>query len=352
MNVDATQWNYFDSPTWNCNAAGTTTIDSNAGTVTSTSCALGTLDVTNGVSQTTGGSTVMVVRLQGLTVTNGHLIQLKGDKPIVFLVAGNVVIDTGGMIDASANGATAGPGGSIATQCTGSTGGSASSKSIGGGGGGFGTAGGYGAKVDGSSGSAGGAVSAITNLQPLRGGCSGGAGGGSDAGAGGGAFEISASGTITIGHSGDTATTTGTLSAAGGYSLGATGTNSGSGGAGSGGGILLVSPATTAFGTSGAVRVHGGGSGSGRGINSNGKNGTNGHTADNTAAAGGAAPDINGAAGVKGGLCAGNGCSVASAVGANGTHAAAGPNLDGSGGGGGGGRVQTITAAATPLVCN
>src|SRR5258708_11023551 len=133
----------------------------------------------------------MVVRLRGLTVTNGHVVKLQGDKPIVLLVAGNVLVDLGGKIDAGAVGTAAGPGGSIAASCSGSTGGNGTtgSNGKGGGGGGFGTAGGAG----GNSGGAAGAVSAGTNLQPLRGGCSGGIASGA-AGAGAGAFEISASG--------------------------------------------------------------------------------------------------------------------------------------------------------------
>src|SRR3954454_5909993 len=70
VNVNATQWaaNFMSSPTWNCNAAGPPTMDTAAGTVTSTSCNLCTLDISNNVAQTTGGPNVMVVRLRGLTV--------------------------------------------------------------------------------------------------------------------------------------------------------------------------------------------------------------------------------------------------------------------------------------------
>src|SRR5437879_4769865 len=72
VNVDATQSaaRFLTSPIWNCNAAGTTTIDSAAGTITSTSCTLGTLDLTNNVAQLGGGPNVLVVRLRGLTISN------------------------------------------------------------------------------------------------------------------------------------------------------------------------------------------------------------------------------------------------------------------------------------------
>jgi hypothetical protein len=142
VNVDATQWAtlFKASPTWNCSAAGTTTVDSTAGAITGDNCGgTATADVTNNVTQS-GGPNVMVVRLKGLTVTNNHVIKLTGNKPIIFLVAGNVVVDSGGKIDAGASGTTAGPGGNLAANCAGSTGASASASDTGAGGGGFGTA--------------------------------------------------------------------------------------------------------------------------------------------------------------------------------------------------------------------
>ena len=350
VNVDVTQWvtKFAASPIWNCNASGTTTVDSNAGTVTSTSCSLGTVDVTNNVAQSvSGGPSVMVVRLQGLTVTSGHVLALKGDKPVVLLVAGDVVVDLGGRIDAGATGKSAGPGGSLSASCAGSTGTSESGMQWGGGGGGFGTAGGRGGKSSGS-GAAAGTASTGANLQPLRGGCGGGTGGAGAgaAGAAGGAFEISASGTITIGTGSNPAI----LSAAGGGSPAVTtGQNVGSGGGGSGGGILLVSPVVASFGSGGVARVHGGASGGSEGCSCNPEtsadNGQDGHSADNTAATGGRSADVNAAAGANGGLCAGAGCANASASGANGAAAQA-PN-SGSGGGGGGGRIQVIASSAT-----
>ena len=115
-NVNATQWSYASSPSWSCTAAGTTTIDSTGTTgacpaVTGDTCGgTATLDCTNSVTQTTSGAQpVMVVRLSGLTVTGGHVLHLVGDKPIVLLVAGNVTVDSGGRIDASAAGVTPGP---------------------------------------------------------------------------------------------------------------------------------------------------------------------------------------------------------------------------------------------------
>ncbi len=349
VNVDATQWDFDASPTWNCSAAGTTTIDSAAGTVTSTSCSLGALDVSNGVAQLdTTGSPVMVVRLRGLTVSGGHVFKIVGDKPVVFLVAGDVLIDTGGTLDAGAAGTTAGAGGDLAAQCTTSAGAAATATTNGGGGGGFGTPGGFGANLTGASDAAGGVASSDTDLVPLRGGCPGGTGGSGAgaAGAGGGAFEISASGAITIGTGSNPAV----LSAAGGGSPAVMkGQNVGSGGGGSGGGILLVSPVPAVFGSGGAARAHGGATGASQGCacapNKTANDGADGHSADDTAAAGGKSIDVNAATGANGGQCSGVLCQTSSASGANGT--AARVPASASGGGGGGGRIVVTTMPAS-----
>src|SRR5207237_1056392 len=102
-----------------------------------------------------------------------------GNEPVIFLVNGNVSVDTGGNIDSSASGTTAGAGGSLSSVC----GTTASSTGVGhdgvlgggngsaGGGGGFGTAGGKGGDetTDGFAGGAAGPASAGATLQPLRG---------------------------------------------------------------------------------------------------------------------------------------------------------------------------------------
>jgi hypothetical protein len=354
VNVNAAQWDFAASPIWSCTTSATTTITANpsGASLTGDDCGgSATLaDVSNDYAQTAGGPSVLVIRLNGLTLTGGHKIELAGTEPVIFMVNGDVTIDSAGAIDASASGATPGPGGD-SSACGGSTGTNSAETATGGGGGSFGTAGGYGANSSGGNGSAAGAVAASLDLQPLRGGCAGGTGGGSTAnpgGAGGGAFEISASGTITIG-----ATSAAYLSAAGGYSPGASTsvTSNGSGGAGSGGGVLLASPVAATFGSGSVARAHGGGSGSGRGLSTNSNAGSNGSTTTNTPAAGGAAPDIGGAAGATGGLCAGTGTTcTTTATGSNGSNTAV-PPPDGSGGGGGGGSVQVIAAPAT-VSCN
>jgi cysteine-rich repeat protein len=351
-NIDTSAYVFTTSPIWTCNAAGTTTVDSSAGTVTSTSCALGTLDISNGagnigIPQLTGGPNVMVIRLRGLTVSNNHVFKLQGNKPIVFLVSGNVVVDTGGKIDAGATTTTAGPGGNTASVCTGLTGGNGTVNSDGGGagGGGFGTVGGNGGQGSNNNDfGAAGSVSTDATLKPLRGGCAGGTGGGSNnsaGGAGGGAVQISASGTITIG----TAANVANVSANGGAGK-AQPTNSGctgdgGDGGGSGGAILLEASATPVFGTNGAARAHGGGGGGGTECLSSNA-GADGHQVDDTKAAGGSG-DL-GANGGAGGLCRGNSCST-TATGTTGTNSIGG----GGGGGGGGGRVVARSVVASPV---
>jgi hypothetical protein len=295
---------------------------------------------TNNVAQLDAtGPNVMVVRLSGLTVSNSHLIKLTGTKPIIFLVNGNVLVDSNGKIDAGAAGTTPGAGGSIAGQCIGQTGGSNAIVKDGGGGGGFGTAGGAG-----GDGPAAGAISSDSDLQPLRGGCSGGAGGNGtiSGGAGGGAVQITASGTITIG----TAANVATVSAAGGGGRGVTTNNTGAGGGGSGGAILLEAPATPVLGTNGATRAHGGGGGEGS-SNQNGSAGADGSLSSNTAASGGSG--ASGGDGAGGGLCAGNNCATATADGLSGLQGSS-TSVGYGGGGGGGGRIQ-IVQHGTPGQC-
>src|SRR4029077_5681066 len=120
----------------NCSSSGTTTINSATGAVSGDTCGgSGTLDASHNVAQSaSGGPSVFVVRLRGLVVTNNHVLKLTGDKPVIFLVSGNVLVDSGGAIDAGATGTTAGPGGSIAGNCGGSTGANGTSGTMGAGG--------------------------------------------------------------------------------------------------------------------------------------------------------------------------------------------------------------------------
>lgn len=344
-NVDSNTWSdYASAPIWNCTAAGTTDVNSTTGQVRSTSCTLQsgyslntwvTLATSaNNVAQQGGGPNVMVVRLRGLTVSGGHVVNLQGDKPIIFLVDGNVLADGGGRISADASFTTAGPGGSIAAYC--GTGGNGSSSTRGGGGGGFGQAGSQG----GLTGGAGGAASGDLDLVPLRGGCSGGTGGSADAGgAGGGAVQISASGSITVGTGSNAAH----ISAAGGGGQGGVGGNGeGGGGGGSGGAVLLEATSAPIIGSMAGVRAHAGSGGEGAGDpllgSDTGANGNNGSSTTDTAATGGTGASAGGNGG-SGGTCAGHDCATAGAG-----PGAAGGGDGGGGGGGGRGVVQLVTS--------
>jgi hypothetical protein len=353
VNVDPAQWSasFLTAPTWTCTGAGNAiTLDSATGMALGAGCTVdGTTIATNVAQQ--NGPDVLVVRLRGLTITNSGRLRLTGNKPIILLVAGTVVVDSGGLIDAGAKGAEPGPGGSLASVCTDRAAGRgdpSSSSGYGGGGGGFGTAGGQG----GYNNINGGAAQATPTLVPLRGGCSGGASSSSNTGvgAGGGAFEISATGTITIG-----ATAAAGLSASGGGAPAATaGSSVGGHGGGSGGGILLVAPALATLGTAGAIRTNGGAGSSGCGGSCNGGStmyaGSDGHATDNTAATdtSGTAGNTTNDRGRQGGVSAIVGATPASAVGDWPTAQTQG----GRGGGGGGGGAIVITTGVTTAVCD
>ncbi|HEY1556161.1 MAG TPA: hypothetical protein VGF94_15090 [Kofleriaceae bacterium] len=352
-NVDPMLWSadFLTAPSWNCNAAGTTTIDSHLATASSTSCALGTAQLTDDVAQAAvGAAPVLVVRLSSLTVTNGHKLVLVGDKPIVVLVAGDVVVDTGGIIDASASGAEPGPGGSFAGQCTSlasGLGGAGTSPNWGGGGGGFGTAGGQGCYNV----TNGGSPTGSTTLSPLRGGCSGGAGDSNFSGvtpvpgAGGGAIEISASGTITVGSGANAAN----LAAGGG---GGPATKGGGNAGGSGGAILLVSPAAATFGLYGAARANGGAGSSGcSGTCGALDDGGDGHATDSNQA-----DDSSGIPGGGNGNDHGRQGGLADLVGTSPLIMMPGalgtPQVGGRGGGGGGGGVIRVATGAATMACD
>jgi hypothetical protein len=341
VNVDPTPFDFATAPAWSC-TSGTTTIDSmSAGSIANPCGGLPSASID--VAQTTGGTSVMVVPLSGLSVTGGAALHLQGPTPIVLLVAGDVLVDTGGSIDANATGATAGAGGSLGAVCTTQANGEAQpghdEPGWGGGGGGFGTAGGQG----GYDVTNGGFAVAARTLEPLRGGCAGTIGNTGVAGAGGGAFEISATGTITIGRDGAAL-----LAARGGGAPGVTGNGTGGNGGGAGGGILLVSPEPVGFGSGGVVRANGGAGGAGiANGGGTGYAGSDGHTADDEPAvdASGTAGDGGNDDGRPGGIASRSGSGSASQPGGT-----TGPQTGGRGGGGGGGGLIVVTTV--PAGCH
>lgn len=340
VHVDTMQWaaSFRSAPLWNCSGAGETRIDSATGTVTN---ACGGMDITPSVPQMGGGSDVMVVRLRELRVTTDHVVRLVGDKPIVLLVAGDVTVDSGGLIDAGAQGMTAGPGAGTCTDNASGRGETSTTSGWGGGGGGFGTAGGQG----GYNVTNGGEQATQRTLVPLRGGCAGAPSSTSNVfGAGGGALAISASGTISIG-----ATAAASISAAGGGApLFASG---GGNGGGSGGGIHLASPMAIVYGAGGAIRAHGGSGSSGdMGSGSPSPNlaGRDGHPTDEVRATdtSGTPGTSNNDRGRQGGVASIVGGTVAMMAGAL-------PNAQSQGGrgggGGGGGLIVTVTATGATV---
>ncbi|MDH5676220.1 MAG: hypothetical protein OEZ06_29135 [Myxococcales bacterium] len=291
-NFNATTVNFDAAPdaTLDC---GTTTIDT-TGTVTITNwCGPVPVPV---IQAQTGGPSVVIIPLSGLSQANGHTLRLIGDKPVIFAVRGDATLD--GLVDASAVGSTPGAGGNV--SCDLSTGrngtGSSSAGGGGGGGGGYGTVGGNGGYGDnnGNQGAAG-VSRGDPALEPLVGGCGGGVGGGCSnaGGAGGGAIQLSVSGTLTLVDPDN-------IHANGGDGINGCGSEGGGSGGGSGGAILLQAAGISSSGL--ALSANGGSGG-------------------------------NGSSGGSGGA----GSTSAASAGTNGQYDSA----DGGGGGGGGyGRIR------------
>lgn len=286
------------------------------------------------VSQT-GAPEAVLLTFEGLSIAAASSLRVVGTHPLILAVVGAASI--GGTIDLGARGITAGPGGSFAGACTpgtGGTGGFNAGAGAGGGGGGFGLAGGRGGdNANNAAGGAAGAVSGVEELEPLRGGCSGGPGAATGrglGGAGGGAIQISAtealdvSGQILVGGGGGEAG----------------GTRAGGGGGGSGGALVLEGTSVTVAG----LLVAKGGGGGGGGDDSSGAGEAGGDAA---------ADEGVGGAGGGGGGRGGSGSTGPSpgepgAEGQNGRDA-------GGGGGGGPGRIRinatglcTLTGTVAP----
>ncbi len=295
------------------------------------------------VQQDAGHDAALLV-MSSLDIAAGTTLQLQGDRPVILLVFGAVHV--GGVIDASAHGATPGPG--AERDCTTGLGASGRDGSVsspagaaGGGGGGFGTAGGTGAGGKASAGTtAAGGSEGDSRLVPLRGGCAGGASGKAPSnstfgagGRGGGAVQLSAAGQLEIAGS--------VVAAGGGGGVGADAA-AGGGGGGSGGAILLEG-SPVAIGAGAVLAANGGGGGAGQpyplGSGASGA-GEDGH-AGAAAAAGGVPDGIGGAGGQGAWRDAPASDGVLPSSGSFGMTTVWG---GGGGGGGGSGRIQ-INAA-------
>lgn len=281
-----------------------------------------------------------VYAVRSLRVRPGAVLAALGTRPLIVLATGDITVDAGGSVFASAYTLQrregepaapiagrfffAGPGASMLGA--GGNGVAVDPRDSGGGGGGFCTNGGAGGNGVQSSvtatGGTGGSVSVPSDIasRTLRGGAPGGNGNTGRGGGGGGAVQLSARGRLTV---------SGFVVATGGAGEG--GPAGRSGGGGGSGGMILVEGTELVLNPGSLVVRGGGGGGAGcsqTGASAEGTHGENG---------------ISGTAGGTGGECSsenegGDGGSASSA-----TAAAAGagaPNVNGGGGGGGAGCVS------------
>jgi hypothetical protein len=318
-------------------------IDSDTGMIS----AAGTpILVANTVIAQPGGPMLRVLLAQVWTI-NG--VKIRGSLPVAFVASDR--IDVQGVIDASADGDTGGPG---AQACGSGSGGGGKAQAFfeqrppdsspgypaflfasnGGGGGGFGTAGGSGGfRLASLQVGTAGQPNGNAELVPLRGGCEGGGDIPQHRGAGGGAVQLVSGKAVHL------AAGAGVIHAGGGRSIaGALGRISdtdttpvwGPGGGGSGGGILLEAPSFLL--DDGTALLAGGGGAGGYGACNPAPDGLD--------AAASAAPATGGIcpAGTSPSSSGGDGATIG--TGASGQNAAGG---SAGGGAGGLGRIRINT---------
>ncbi len=338
-NVAATLWR-DDAPSVEL-LAGTIMFDT--GACTSTSAATMIVPQLNGPE-------LCVVMVRDLTMRTGAWLVVRGARPLVLMASGNVVVESGAIIDVSARGRTAGPGGGVGGR-PGSADGQGEAPGIagvhagtyddgGGGGGGFCGVGGSGGMGGTGAGGTGGGPASAALLVPLRGGSGGGLGRGANqpgtagttgpGGAGGGALQISALGELRI---------EGSLLAGGGGGQGGGNDsvigNWGAGGGGGSGGAILLEARTLIVGVAAVITTSGGGGGGGGGGTSAGGPGDDGALSLDRAARGTSGGTYGAAGGVSGGAA-----TLGGDAGDNNTVATS----NGGGGGGGAGCVVYRTA--------
>lgn len=309
-------------------------------TVPATSLGTSTFDA---VAQSPSGPELAVLRVGTLKIPGGKLVRVAGERPLVIVAAGAVMID--GMLDASARLDQYGAGGSgeRAGDGRGGDGNTLSPFADSGGGGasygGLGAGGGFAENMI-VAGGVPGVTFGDAMLTILIGGSGGGRGQSGDCmpalgGGGGGAIEIYSAVSIRIKHDGYVAAGGG--GARGGVECNTSNAGAGSGG-GSGGAIYLIAPLID---NDGAIAANGGGGSgggsSGSGMNGSGDPGANGgHTT--TAAAGGLGGGPSGEIGGAGAT------RIASAVEGAGFTGSGNEGGNGGGGGGGVGRIVIVTA--------
>ncbi|HSN27099.1 MAG TPA: hypothetical protein VLT45_12460 [Kofleriaceae bacterium] len=267
---------------------------------------------TGGVVQQTAAPAICVVRGKTITIDSGVTLKVAGTRLLALVADDSVSIH--GVVDASADGVTSGPGGGSSLSGAGAT-----TTNFGGGGAGFKTAGAPGANgtVDGG-GASGGAVAADpAQLAVMVGGPR------SEGGGGGGVILVACRGSVSV---------DGLIDVGGGGGVGGaihTTTPVGGGGGGAGG-YVVMQGWTVAI--TGKVYANGGGGGQGY-YNGTGASGADGSRSATIGAQGGMGGGGNGGAG-----------ATKTTGAADGLHS-------GGGGGGGLGFLQTYTPAnVTPTL--
>ncbi|MCC6747303.1 MAG: hypothetical protein IT371_06565 [Deltaproteobacteria bacterium] len=299
------------------------------------------LDTTSGALQDSGGRAQpfpsgvaffagadrCALVLDRLTIAQGAVLRIRGRRPL--MIVARTAITVNGALDASAEGATPGPGGRRGG------GSNTAGEGCGGGPAGFSSngtrGGGAGASFGGRGGRGGGGAEGVATcgdpcLAGLVGGSGGGGGrtGGGSGGGGGGALQLTAGAQIVVGPSG-------LIRVGGGGGQGGSGWPGGGGGGGSGGGLLLEAPRVA---LDGLVAANGGGGGGGGASFEGGKSGTDGRGEVAVAEGGKGGRSIFGEGG-KGGTGSGGG-ALDGGGGAESSSAS-------GGGGGGAGRICVRT---------
>ncbi|MFN0246758.1 MAG: hypothetical protein ACKV2T_07600 [Kofleriaceae bacterium] len=326
-----------------------TTINTDTGVVTGLQ---GTIAVATSTVTQAGAPSIRI--LVAKTFTLGSL-RVSGSLPLAIVADTKITVQ--GVVDISADGATAGPGGSICSPGAGGAPGSGFFERLsannsggypqylwtmnGGGGGGFGTSGGMGGTSDANfADGAAGPANGTDTLVPLRGGCAGYAESNANRGAGAGAIQLVANGEVHFVNGGGNR---GAIDAGGGGgAAGALGraettdTNPvfGPAGGGSGGAILIEAGKVTLDDATGLFAGGGGGGGYGScAVAPRGADATPGGIASGGVCGGATRPAGNGGAGATTGAGEVGGDSNAGSGG-------------GGGGGGGLGRIRFNTRDA------
>lgn len=299
-----------------CDTAATSDFDvpmsASLGTDLDTACS-------GGIVMQTAAPNICVVRGKNITIASGATFKVTGGRLLALVADDSLAIH--GVLDASADGATSGPGGGAQT----SGGARQSQRGNGGGGAGFQTAGGPGASntTDGGAANGGAAQPDPAQLAVMVGGPK------NDGGAGGGVILVACRGTVAVdgvidigGGGGEDGTMQGTFYL-----------NGGGGGAG---GYLVLQAWSVSI--TGKVYANGGGGGGGIPTTGSGR-GEDGPWSSTVCAAGGVPGGSSGAGG--------NGACGTTGAGA-GAHGTAGSFGNAGGGGGGLGYLQTYTPMGVP----